>query len=121
MVESIRKVFGEHVKRAVFWRSDDETAHVWTSTEREDRGFYYTGTGVVATFTPDDTCDSQQECEDALDDMCAAAGWGGVNPATVVVQTHMDNSKTCSGDCINGCNAAGQCPIAFVICDAPVS
>ena len=59
-------------------------------------------------------CDTQDECEDRTDDMCDRAGHGGVREVTVRITTHLDGSRTCSGDCDSGgavafvsCNPAG--------------
>ncbi len=59
---------------------------------------------------PAATCDSQQECVDATDDMCENAGHDGVDTTTVTITVHIDGSRTCSGDC----NSNGA--VAFVTC-----
>jgi hypothetical protein len=57
------------------------------------------------------SCDSTDDCEKKIDEMCRDAGHNGVDRDTVQVITHVDGSKTCSGDCTS--NGA----IAFVTCN----
>jgi hypothetical protein len=57
------------------------------------------------------SCDSQQDCEQKTEQMCKDAGHDGVDEETVQVTTHVDGSKTCSGDC----NSNGA--VAFVTCN----
>ena len=59
---------------------------------------------------PFGACDSDQECEEETDQMCADAGHGGVDEDSVMVVSHVDGSQTCSGDCLEG----GA--VAFVTC-----
>ena len=59
---------------------------------------------------PFGACDSEEECEDETDEMCADAGHEGVDDETVTVTVHADGSQTCSGDCLQG----GA--VAFVTC-----
>ena len=59
---------------------------------------------------PFGACDSDEECEDETDQMCADAGHEGVDEETVTVTVHADGSSTCSGDCLQG----GA--VAFVSC-----
>lgn len=60
---------------------------------------------------PRGSCDSDAECREKTEEMCKAAGHGGVRRTTVRVIVHADGSKTCSGDCL--ANGA----IAFVTCN----
>jgi hypothetical protein len=60
---------------------------------------------------PMGSCDSQQDCEDKMEEMCKGAGHDGVKEATVTITIHADGSKTCSGDCDR--NGA----VAFVTCN----
>ncbi len=60
--------------------------------------------------SPDGACDSDEECEDETDEMCADAGHAGVDGETVTVTLHADGSSTCSGDCQQG----GA--VAFITC-----
>ena len=59
---------------------------------------------------PFGACDSDEECEEETDQMCADAGHEGVDEETVAVVSHTDGSQTCSGDCLEG----GA--VAFVTC-----
>lgn len=59
---------------------------------------------------PFGACDSQEECTDETDEMCADAGHDGVDAETVTVTVHADGSQTCSGDC----SAGGA--VAFITC-----
>jgi hypothetical protein len=60
---------------------------------------------------PTGSCDSTEDCEKKINEMCRDAGHNGVDRDTVQVVTHIDGSKTCSGDCKS--NGA----IAFVTCN----
>jgi hypothetical protein len=113
-VELIQKTFYQ-TRAGVYWK-DKEGSHLWTSSYYPARKFTRTPSGVVCTIRPMGACDSQSDCEEALDLLCADAGWVGVNADTVQVTRHVDMSKTCSGDCQEGCNANG-CPVAFIICE----
>ena len=59
---------------------------------------------------PFGACDSQQDCEDETEIMCADAGHEGVDEDSVTIVSHLDGSSTCSGDCLEG----GA--VAFVTC-----
>jgi len=60
---------------------------------------------------PRGSCDSQEDCEERTEEMCNEAGHNGVDEDSVAVTTHVDGSKTCSGDC----NSNGA--VAFVTCN----
>lgn len=60
---------------------------------------------------PAGACDSQEDCEDAMDAACTGSNNGGVDSETVMVATAADGSQVCSGDCNE--NDA----IAFEICN----
>jgi hypothetical protein len=66
------------------------------------------GGGVLSSSA----CDSQAACERRTDEMCDAAGHGGVVSSTVHVAQNTDGTRTCSGNC----QTAGA--IAFVTCGA---
>ncbi len=59
---------------------------------------------------PFGACDSDEECEEETDEMCADAGHEGVDDATVSIVNHADGSSTCAGDCLAG----GA--VAFISC-----
>jgi len=79
----------------------------------DEFGFLWgTGVGKAWPVLPDGACDSDDECEEEVDDMCEGAGHGGVTDGSVTITMHADGSKTCSGDCQQ--NGA----VGFVICRA---
>jgi hypothetical protein len=114
-IAQIRTEFGKHVKQGVQWTTDEGVVKLWTPKGESQLSLEFVDTGVVASIVPFEACDSQMECETETDRMCADAGWGGVQETTVDVVTHVDGSKTCSGECEGGCNNHG-CPTAFVVC-----
>jgi len=65
-------------------------------------------------------CDSQGDCERRTDEMCNAAGHGGVKAQTVQITQLSDGTKTCSGDCqTSGATAFVTCggSAYCVLCD----
>lgn len=86
----------------------DRPSAVYTKSETKsgEQSFTYDPRSIFDfTFG---ACDSQQECEDEIDDLCEPHD--GVDASTVKITIFSDGSRNCSGDC----NSNGA--VAFVTC-----
>ncbi len=84
----------------------------WTRLNRltERRGTWW----PLDENTPDDATDSDEECQDYVDDACEGAGFGTGKAGDAEVGPADENGcKTCLGECTGGCNENG-CPQAGI-------
>jgi hypothetical protein len=101
------------------WDGAGEGRHLIVPREQAEPGYVakQLGSGGFDSVSwsrpvePVGSCDSTEECEERIDEMCEDAGHVGVNDQTVIITLHADGSKTCSGDCL--ANGA----VAFVTCN----